>query len=280
MNIAERRDFYAASITAGRGINDSGVQRAFATVPREAFVGAGPWSIFTSTGYVKTSSSDPRLLYEDVVVALSTGKRINNGQPSLHALCMSAAGIHAGDRVLHIGCGSGYYTAILAELATPAGEVLAWDIEPELAAAAGENLRGRANVSVSCRSGTSGPIAASDVIYVSAGCTRPMKAWVEALRLGGRLLFPLTPGWDFGAMLKVTRHEHGLHAKFVCACSFIPCVGGSDPAESEGLLRAFSRGGTAQVSSLHFGAAERDNECWFMGDGWHLSTRPSIRLDT
>ena len=269
MDLAQRRAEYAASITAACGIDAPRVQRAFATVPRERFVGLGPWKFFTAAGYVQTVSSDPLLLYDDVVIALSPEKRINNGQPSLHAKCMAAVDIQAGDRVLHIGCGSGYYTAILAEMATARGCVLAWDVEPALARAAAANLCDRTHVVVDCRSGTQPPIPTSDVIYVSAGCTRPMKDWVEALTPGGRLIFPLTPGWDYGGMLKVTRHEHRLHAQFVCACAFIPCVGGSSPAEAQGLLRAFSRGDMYQVSSLRFDAVSGE-DCWFAGDGWNL----------
>ena len=171
---------------------------------------------------------------------------------------------------MHIGCGSGYYTAILAELATVTGTIQAWDLEPSLADVAGANLRSWANVTVDCRSGTTGRIPACDVIYVSAGCTRPVEAWVMALPVGGRLLFPLTPGWDFGGMLKVTRQEEGFDAEFICACSFIPSVGASNPAEAEKLLRAFSRGGTDRVSSLRFGTAPME-ACWFAGDEWHLS---------
>src|SRR5205807_3740805 len=78
VNIADRRKSYAASITARRGITEPRVQRAFETVPREHFVGPGPWEILTPTGYVSTSSSASSLLYEDVVVALSPEKRINN----------------------------------------------------------------------------------------------------------------------------------------------------------------------------------------------------------
>ena len=110
----------------------------------------------------------------------------------------------------------------------------------------------------------------SDVIYVSAGCTQPIKAWIDALPVGGRLIFPLTPGWDFGGMLKVTRQASELRAELICACSFIPCVGGSNPAQVENLLRAFSRERTERVSSLRFEVAPED-DCWLNGDGWYLS---------
>ncbi len=274
--IAKSRAIYATSITLGQGVDDPRVMQAFATVPRERFVRDGPWNIFTPSGYVETASADPTLLYQDVVVALQPQKRINNGQPSLHARCLAAARVQAGDRVLHIGCGSGYYTALLAELVTENGSVIAWDTEQPLAVAATQNLRGWAHVTVGCRSGTVSPIPESDVIYVSAGCTQPLKIWADALLPGGRLVFPLTPGWDYGGMLKVTRHANGYDADFVCTCSFIPCDGGSHAGMEAKLREAFSRGGTENVSSLHFGAATRDIDCWFAGDGWWLSSAPNL----
>jgi protein-L-isoaspartate(D-aspartate) O-methyltransferase len=275
--LAEKRARFGAAMGLAPGVTDPRIAHVFTAVPREQFVGAGPWRLLTATGYVETPSADPSLLYEDVVVALAPDKRINNGQPSLHARCLSAAGIEPGDRVVHIGCGSGYYSAILAELTTGAGSVAAWDVEPTLAQAASRNLRAWPNVVVTLRSGTAPPIPASDVIYVSAGCTRPLRIWTDALAEGGRLIFPLTPGWDFGGILKITRQGSGYAAEFICRCSFIPCDGGSNPAGEERLKEAFSRGGMDQVSTLHFGSDPGEHEAWFKGDGWWLSSIPAAR---
>ena len=272
--LAEQRKRFAALMASAPGVNDPRVGQAFASVPREDFVGRGPWRVLTSDGYVDTPSADPALLYQDAAVALLPEKRINNGQPSLHARCLSAAHVRPGDRVLHIGCGSGYYTAILSELVTDSGAITAWDIEPTLVVAADHNLRRWSNVTVAERSGISPPIPRSDVIYVNAGCTKPLKIWLDALVEGGRLVFPLTPGWDFGGMLKVTRRGDGYEAEFICRCSFIPCHGDSDTAIEERLRHAFSRGGAEQVSSLHFGACVPDTDLWFAGEGWWLSSAP------
>src|SRR5436190_7981671 len=141
--VQEARGRYAGAIAAAPGVDDPRVIEAFAAVPRERFVGPGPWLFLGRDGYIQSASADPALLYDDVVVALAPEKRINNGQPSLHARCLSAARVRAGERVLHIGCGTGYYSAILSELVGSSGAVMAWDIEPELAALARRNLRPR-----------------------------------------------------------------------------------------------------------------------------------------
>ena len=277
IELAEQRNRFAAAMASAPGVSDPRVGRAFARVPREDFVGRGPWMVLTPDGYVDTPSADPALVYQDVVVALAPEKRINNGQPSLHARCLSAARIRPGEQVLHIGCGSGYYTAILSELVTGTGAVAAWDVEPTLVVAADHNLRRWSNATVTLRSGTSPPIPASDVIYVSAGCTKPLKIWADALLQGGRLVFPLTPGWDFGGMLKVTRRGDGYEAEFICRCSFIPCNGDSDTAMEERLRQAFSRGGAERVASLHFGVDAPAADLWLAGEGWWLSTAPATR---
>ena len=252
-----------------RGLEDARLQAAFATVPRERFAGPGPWKILTPDGYRNSSSDDPALLYEDVVVALDEGQQINNGQPALHARLLSAARVQPGERALHIGCGTGYYTALLAELVTPSGAVTAWDVQPHLVERAKENLVERPNVTVELRSGTIAPIPASDVVYVSAGATQPMKIWVDALEDGGRLIMPLTPGWDVGGMLMVTRRGSALDARFLCGCSFIPCVGGTDAAMLDRLRAAFTNGLREKATSLHFGDAPVASAC-FVGDGWWL----------
>ena len=89
---------------------------AFAQVPREHFVGPGPWQVFVGDGYVATPSDDPRFLYQDVLIALAPERNINNGQPSLHARCLAVCAPTAGESVFHLGAGTGYYSAILAIL--------------------------------------------------------------------------------------------------------------------------------------------------------------------
>ena len=272
VTMTEARSQYAKAIASAPGVDDVRVPQAFAKVPREQFLGRGPWMILSREGYVESETADPRLLYDDIVVALSPEKRINNGQPSLHAQCLSAARIRPSERVLHIGCGAGYYSAILSELVTSAGAVAAWDVEPMLVDWARRNVRRWENITVTLRNGTAAPIPESDIIYVCAGCTQPLRAWADALSDGGRLLFPLTPGWDYGGMLMITRAADRFTAKFVCKCSFIPCIGGLSGADEATVREAFASGNMECVSSLQFGNGAGRDDAWLVGDGWWLST--------
>lgn len=271
VDIVQARSRYASAIASAPGVDDPRVAKAFETVPREHFLGPGPWMILGREGYIESATASPTLLYDDIVVALAPEKRINNGQPSLHARCLSAARVQPGEQVLHIGCGAGYYSAILSELVSQSGAVTAWDVEPTLADTARRNLSRWTNVSVTLRSGTAPPIPESDIIYVCAGCTQPLREWVNALPDGGRLLFPLTPGWDYGGMLMITRDAHRYRAEFVCRCSFIPCIGGSSAVKQAAVREAFERSSMDRVSGLHFGDGTGRDDAWLVGDGWWLS---------
>ena len=136
------RAYYAKLVTASAGVPPTDrLVAAFASVPRERFVGPGPWRVFTAGGYVATPD-DPACLYQDVVVALKSEAQINNGQPTLHAACLAALRVQPGEAIVHVGAGSGYYTAILAELVGPAGSVVAYELDADLAQRASENLAG------------------------------------------------------------------------------------------------------------------------------------------
>ena len=148
MTNEDHRHFYAQFIVKSSGSADERLISAFAAVPREDYLGPGPWQVFVGSGYIPTISDDPRFLYQDILIALDTDRRINNGQPSLHARCLAAAAPMRGETVVHIGAGTGYYTAVLATLVGPTGWVSAYEIEADLAARAIENLRGFSNVSV------------------------------------------------------------------------------------------------------------------------------------
>ena len=69
-----------------------------------------------------------------MLVVLDPARGLNNGSPSLHALMLHHLAVRPGDRVLHVGAGAGYYSAMLAELAGPEGSVIAIEYDPRLAA--------------------------------------------------------------------------------------------------------------------------------------------------
>lgn len=267
---------YYANLVAG-GL-DERLTEAFAKVARERFVGPGPWHVSTGTGYVETPSDDLCFLYTNAVVALRADRAINNGEPRLHARCLAALEIASGERIAHIGAGTGYYTAILAELTGSTGSVAAFEIDPKLASRAAINLAGSSQVTIYAQSGTEPLGAKFDVIYVNAGATRPLDAWLDALDIGGRLLFPLTPDRSItGMMLRVMRRaDETFDARFaVGPVAFIGCEGARTEEEAERLHQAFTRGDGHRVRSLHRYSTP-DDTSWCAGDGWWLSTRPNV----
>lgn len=270
------RAFFATLISAIGGAPGSRLTTALKNTHREQYLGPGPWSVFIGHGYVQTPSDDPAFLYQDIVIALDEERRINNGQPALHARCLAALHVQEGETVVHIGAGTGYYTAILAELAGPSGEVLAYEIEQNLAQKASKNLSGHARITVHACSGADEQLPSCDVIYINAGATTPLDNWLDALRLNGRLLFPLTPDGHgqmpgAGGMLMITRiADERFDARFISPAMFIPCIGARDETTAKKLAEAFGRGNWGRVRSLHR-RTPPDETCWVSGDDWWLS---------
>jgi protein-L-isoaspartate(D-aspartate) O-methyltransferase len=269
---AEHRRFYAEFIVKSSGSTDARLIDAFAAVPREDYVGKGPWPVFIGSGYLPTISDDPNLLYQDILIGLATDRKINNGQPTLHARCLAAAAPLAGETVVHVGAGTGYYTAVLAALVGPTGRVVGLEREADIAERAASNLKHLSNVEIRAESATEASIPLCDVIYVNAGATHPPSAWLDALSVGGRLVFPLTPNEGFGVMLKVVRKSlESFSASPVLRVAFIPCIGARDDAASASLTAALERQSLKEVRSLRRGAPP-DETAWCVGSGWWLST--------
>jgi protein-L-isoaspartate(D-aspartate) O-methyltransferase len=276
--LERQRHLYARNITASAGLSpDAGLGREIAaaleSIPRERFVGPPLWSVVGRDGASQTPSDDPAVLYQDVLVSLDADKGLNNGQPSLHAMCLNALAPRKGERAVHVGAGSGYYTAVLAALVGESGRVDAYEIEPDLARHATANLAQYPQVVVHDRSGVEAPLPCCDALYVSAAAAEPLAVWLDALRLGGRLLFPLEPEAEAGQMLLITRREDGLYsARFLCGVQFVACKGAQDPHAADALKAAFRKGNASQVRTL-FLDHEPDESCWCAGRGWWLSTR-------
>jgi protein-L-isoaspartate(D-aspartate) O-methyltransferase len=268
--LAACRMFYAKMAAAGGGQLREDLERAFEIVPREYFLGAGPWFAVSSLSgmVVTTPTDDPIHVYQNVLFALDRQKRINNGEPFLHGQLLGALSPARGNVALHIGCGTGYYTAILAHLVGPSGRVIAYEIEPELGHRAVENLKPWDNVEVRLASGVNDDLPRCDAIYVNAGATRPAASWLDALNEGGRLLFPLV-GLQGGVSLLLTRLQDSIAAKVTGFCAFIPCQDAFEAAEAANVSAA-SHSGLWKARSL-VRNDEPDDNAVLIGKGWWLS---------
>ncbi len=282
--LAVVRRAYAKQILAVVEVEDGRLEAAFAAVPREKFLGPGPWAIPRWYGrYVATPSADPVYVYIDNVVQLVGERHINNGQPSGHAKWIASAGVRDGDHVVHVGTGMGYYTAILAHLAGPTGRVTAIEIDPALAERTRQNLASSPNVQVIEGDGVVAPFEAADVIYVNAGVTRPADAWLDGLAEGGRLVVPLTTDQGFtrrnrgvpidraGGVFRIERQGSSFLATWVSPVAIIPCEGARDAASEAALAAAFQNGGWEKVTRLYRGEDVPEARCWLRAPGWCLA---------
>jgi protein-L-isoaspartate(D-aspartate) O-methyltransferase len=255
------------------GSFDPRLERAFALVPREMFLGPPPWRLIDVRRHDEETTDDPRRLYRDVLVTLDEEKGINNGEPCLHAAWMAAIAPRSGETVAHIGAGTGYYSAILAVLVLPDGKVHAFEIEPRLAAQARLNLAPFQNVDVVTGDATVLPLLASDIIYVNAGVVAPPVSWLRALDPGGRLVFPWRPSDDVALTLLVTRRRAGLDVEPLMPSWFIPCVGASSRAGAKAKLPGQEE--AQRTRSIHILAEEPPDETAtaIIGDVWFSSRR-------
>jgi protein-L-isoaspartate(D-aspartate) O-methyltransferase len=244
--LAEARRRYAAAIMH-LAKPDKRVEAAFATVPREDFLTPPPWTVFPPGGFVETVTSDPADLYDDVLVVLDAGHGVNNGQPSLHAAWLAAVDPQPGETAVHVGTGTGYYTAILAQLVGPEGHVHGYELLQPLAERAKGCLARFDQVTVHAESGVAAMLPEADVVYVNASATAPDPAWLRALKPGGRLIFPWQPSPERGGVaLQVTRLPGGFRADPTMAVGFIPCIG----AQEEATRRVRRRDEVWQTRSL------------------------------
>lgn len=269
--LGRARRAFAEELRALSGLRSEALVRAFAMVPRERFLGPGPWRVVeVGQGYRTTPDDDPRHLYRCVLVALDEARGLNNGEPASLAGWIDSLDLRPGDRVLHVGCGVGYYTAVIAETVGAAGRVVGVEADPGLAARAAAALADRPGVEVSCGDGVewlARPKGAFDAIFVNAGATRLEPAWLGGLAPGGRLLLPLTvspgpSGMGGGHMLRVERGDDGFAARFVSTVGIYPLLGGRDPEENERLSRAYARGGESRVRALRLDPHEPAAGCW------------------
>lgn len=276
---AARRAYAEDLARLGPVAQTPGLTTAFATVPRERFLGAAPWRIIVphrgGNEVFNTPDADPAHLYRDVLVTIDAARGINNGQPSLWARAFDRLGLRPGARVLHVAAGTGYYSAILAETVGPTGRVVAVEYEADLAERARANLAPWPQVTLVHGDGrTHDPGVDVDCMAVCAGSTHPAPLWLDRLADGGVLVMPLTGRYGWGFMLRVERRGETFAASSVSGVGIYPCAGGRDAA-AEGKLQTALDGltsNTPPIKALHRGAPDDGDRprVWYAGPGFWL----------
>jgi protein-L-isoaspartate(D-aspartate) O-methyltransferase len=269
-DLEQIRRAYAERLRVSGRLKSSALVEALARVPRERFLGPGPWQIVSPGAppagfkYTATPDANPKHLYADVLVAIDASRGLNNGQPSGLASWIDALDLRSGERVIHIGCGTGYYTAILADIVGPTGRVIAVDIDVQLAHRARTNLAGYNHVEVWYGDDVPFEPGSADAVFVNAGVTHPLPGWLDVLALGGRLLIPLTAtgpdGFSTGGMFLLVRSRAGFAVRCVSGVAIYSCIGARDADLNLELWRR--RGTERQVRSFRRDAHEPDTTCW------------------
>jgi protein-L-isoaspartate(D-aspartate) O-methyltransferase len=189
-----------------RGIRDERVLQALREVPRHDFV----------------SEDLAAAAYEDGPLGIGEGQTIS--QPYIVAFMTEIVQIRADSKVLEIGTGSGYQTAVLSRLAR---EVFSIEIVESLGKAATEKLQrlGYSNVHVRIGDGYHGwpEEAPFDSILVTAAPVRVPQPLIEQLKPGGRMIVPV--GEFFQDLILITKTETGLHEENLIPVRFVPMTG-------------------------------------------------------
>ena len=204
----ERRHAMVADQIEARGIHDADVLSALRTVPRHLFV---------PEGLIEQA-------YDDGALAIGYGQTIS--QPFIVALMTVLAQLNVRSRVLEVGSGSGYQTAVLAELAD---EVFTIERRAELEERARLVLAklGYHNVTAVLGDGSLGlpEHAPFDRIVVTAAAPQAPPLLLEQLAEGGRLVVPIGPAGRDQVLTVITRSAEGLREVESIPCRFVPLVG-------------------------------------------------------
>ena len=203
----QRETMIARHLTA-RGIVDPRVLEAFRSVPREAFV--------------PPESAD--LAYADQALPIGCGQTIS--QPYIVALMTQALELSGTERVLEIGTGCGYQTAILAELAK---EVFTVERHADLLQKARERLQqlGYDKIHFRVGDGTQGWPEATpfDRVMITAAARECPPALWDQLATGGILVAPFGEPWQPQRLVACRKCPDGRpQEEFLCACRFVPLV--------------------------------------------------------
>jgi protein-L-isoaspartate(D-aspartate) O-methyltransferase len=189
-------------------IRDERVLRAMADVPRHFFV---PDALQSNA-------------YGDHALPISANQTIS--QPYIVARMTELLEVNSDSKVLEIGAGSGYQTAVLARVA---GSVFAIERIGELAREAQKRIRelGIYNATIKCFDGTLGwdAHAPYDAVLAAAGGPDVPDSLLAQLKVGGRLVMPVGQSRDVQRLVRVVRSDKGFEREDHGACAFVPLIG-------------------------------------------------------
>ena len=207
MDTSALREAMVRDQLVARGIRDERVLAAFRKARRESFI----------------PDVAPGMAYEDHPISIGCSQTIS--QPYIVARTLECLAVKATDRALEIGTGSGYQTALLAELCR---EVISVERIPELAETARARLRemGYANVEVVVADGTLGwpERAPYDAIAVSAAAPHIPQPLLDQLADGGRMVIPVGDLRGQNLTL-VERKGRAFKTRSICGCVFVRLIG-------------------------------------------------------
>ncbi len=283
MSHVEDRQFFAEEIQAVGNLQTGALVEALATVPREQFLPLGPWVIRSEGDFGgqprRTPDDDPRHVYHNLSIAIDPARQLFNGGPSIVASWIDALDLRPGLHVLHVGCGLGYYSTLIAHCVGPTGRVVAIEVDDALAREARTKLAPLHWVEV-CHGdggGTDGELF--DGILINAGMTHPHEAWLNALNPGGRLILPLTCTMPpmgpvgKGIVALISRSDtpndsNNFDARVLQRMVAIySAVGIRDPQMNDQLGKALMRSFMPHFKRLRRDVHEESSTCWLHGNG-------------
>ena len=288
MDLALRRRFFAEEVEAVAKLRSASLVDALATVPRERYLPSGPWTVLADADFALgggktrvTADADPARVYHNITVAIDPARQLFNGQPSTLGGWIDMLDLAPGQRVLHLGCGLGYYTALMAHCVGETGRVIAIEADPALAEVARANLSTTPWVEVRAADGRDVGPETFDAIVINAGVTHPLPSWLDALAPGGRMILPLTAAIPAmgniskGPVVLVTHETGGVFsARIAGFVAIYSAVGIRDDGLNARLGQAMAAGmqKIGSLTRLRRDAHEPAETCWLHDDTFCLSS--------